>query len=72
MVPLYGTCQLTASGTFIYVANAEIPEILGNFNLRFPSANAGTDRHLVQNSYILVLYTTLWLIGVRFMSHWLS
>jgi hypothetical protein len=53
MVPIYGTCQWTAAGTFRYGAKAENQEFLGNFNPRFPSAFTGTDRHSVQNSYIL-------------------
>ena len=54
MVPIYGTCQWTAAGTFRYGAKAEKQEFLGNFNPRFPSACTGTDRHSVQNSYILI------------------
>jgi len=54
MVPLYGTCQWTASDTFRYGAKAEKQEFLGNFNPHFPSACTGTERYLVKNSYILV------------------
>ena len=54
MVPIYGTCQWTAAGAFIYGARAQNPEFLGNFNPRFLSAGTGTDRHLVKNSYILI------------------
>jgi len=44
MVPIYGTCQWIAAGTFRYGVKAEKIELLGNFNPHFSSAGAGTDR----------------------------
>jgi len=52
MVPIYGTCQWTAAGTFSFGAKAEKQEFLGNINPRFPWACTGADRHLVKSSYI--------------------
>ena len=52
MVPIYGTCQWTAAGTFRYGAKAEKQEFLGNFNPGFPSDCTGADRQLVKNSCI--------------------
>jgi hypothetical protein len=54
MVPVYGTCQWTAAGTFRYGAKAENPEFLYNFNWRFSSAGTGTDRLLTERGDVLI------------------
>ena len=54
MVHIYGTCQWTAAVTFRYGAKSENPEFLGNFNPRFLSAGAGTDRHSIKYNCVLV------------------
>jgi len=44
VVPICGTCQWTAAGTFRYGAKGENPEFLYTFNWRVSSAGTGTDR----------------------------